>query len=284
MSKCLLKLGLVLSLGLVSAKSDEGVQLKYRFSPGQVLRYDGKQTMAVESTVSGTNQKLTYQISSVREWKVLEVDEKGNGRMTMSIVQAQVEATSPDGKAVRFDTEKDGSPNPLASVVGKPLVEVKLSPTGQVLEIQQSQPSAPGQFVALARTLFYPMPPVAVKPGTTWQYDLELPLPPPLGNNETIRIRQTFRLEKAADSVAFINLQSAPAEEIKDKARMARIAQFLPSGRIELDLSRGVLRVADLTLDQTVTDFAGPDSVQRVTGSHREVLKDQLAGSPARPH
>ena len=282
MSKWLMILSLGLSVGLGSAQSEEGVQLKYHFSPGQVLRYDGKQSMTVESTVSGTAQELTYEIASLREWKVLEVDAKGNARMTMTIVRIQVEATSPNGEKLRFDSEKDGSQNPLTAVVGKPLVEVKLSPSGQVVNIQQSQPSVPGQFVALARTLFYPVPSVPVKPGMGWQHEMELPLPPPLGNNETVRIRQTFRLEKVTDSVALINFQSVPAEEIKDKARMARVAQFLPSGRIELDLSRGVLRSADLTLDQTVTDFAGTDSVQRVTGSHREVLKDDLAGSPAR--
>ena len=232
MSKWLVSLALGLSVGLASATADEAVQLKYKFSPGQVLRYDGKQSMTVESTVSGTDQKHSYQITSVREWKVLGVDKEGNVRVTMTIVRAQVEATSPDGQAITFDTEKDRTQNPLAAVIGKPLVEAKLSPFGQVLDIQQAQSSAPGQFVALARTLFYPVPSVPVKPGTAWQQDMDLPLPPPLGNNETIRIRQTFRLEKVVDSVAFINLQSTPAEEITDKARMARIAQFLPSGRI----------------------------------------------------
>jgi hypothetical protein len=247
-----------------------------------VLRYDGKQAMKVESTVSGTTQKLTYQISALREWKVVDVDDQGNARIAITIVRAQVDATNPDGTKLAFDTEKAGNEGPLAAVVGKPLVEVKLSPTGQVLDVQQTQAAAAGQFVALARTLFYPVPPVSVKPGTVWQHDLDLPLPPPLGNGETVRIRQTFRLEKLADSVATINLQSTTAEEIKDKARLARIAQFLPSGRIELDLSRGVLRTTDLKLDHTVNDFAGADSVQHVTGSQRETLRDEIAGSPTR--
>jgi hypothetical protein len=86
-------------------------------------------------------------------------------------------------------------------------------------------------------------------------------------------------LEKVVDSIAQINLATSTAEEINDRSRLGSIAQYLPSGRIELDLSRGVVRSVDQTIDQTVKDFAGSDSVMRVTGKYREVLKDDVAGS-----
>lgn len=269
-------------IAVVPALADDAVTLKYRYSPGQVLRYDGKQSLTVESTVSGTTQKFTSETISMREWRVLGVDAKGNARLAMTILRAKVEATSADGKKIAFDTETDGENSPLAAVIGKPLVEVTLSPTGQVIEIGGSQSAAAGQFVAHIRTLLYALPASAVAPGASWQNDLQLPLPPPVGKGEQVRLRQTFRLEKVADSVATINLASGLAEEIKDKARVAAIAQFLPGGKIELDLSRGVLRSVELKIDQTVTEFAGPDSTMHVTGSYRDVLKDDVAAASSR--
>jgi hypothetical protein len=276
----------IIGFGFVTAGlptlADDAVTLKYRYSPGQVLLYDGKQSLTVESTVAGATQKFASETVSTREWRVLGVDGKGNARLAMTIVRAKVDATGADGRKIAFDSEKDGENNPLASIVGKPLVEVTLSPAGQVLEIGESKVAGAGQFVAHIRTLLYVLPATAVAPGATWQYDLQLPLPPPLGKGEQVRLRQAFQLDKVAESVATINLASGLAEEIKDKARVAAIAQFLPSGKIELDLSRGVVRSVDLTIDQEVTEFAGIDSMMHVTGSYREVLRDDVAASPGR--
>jgi hypothetical protein len=272
-------LGLVLVVSVAAIAADDPVTLKYRYTPGQVLRYDGKHAMAVESTVSGKTLKLDSETSSSREWRVLKVDEKGNARLALTIVRAQVAATSPDGQKIAFDTEQDEN-NPLAGMVGKPLVEVLLSPNGQVVEMGQPQHPAAGPFVSLLRTQLTPLPPQAIAVGTGWQQDVSLPLPG--GGDAKIRVRQTFRLKKVTDSVATINLTSTLAEEINDKAMMERVAQFLPSGRIEFDTSRGVVRSLDLVLDQKVTDFAGSGSIMTVTGSYREVLHEAVAGVPGK--
>ena len=68
-----------------SALADDDVTLKYRFRPGQVLLYDGKQSLTVESSVAGTTQKFASETVSMREWRVLAVDGKGNARLAMTI-------------------------------------------------------------------------------------------------------------------------------------------------------------------------------------------------------
>jgi hypothetical protein len=275
-------IALWLAFGFVPVQEPGKVVLQYRFAPGQVLSYEAKQEMTVESTVSGTTQRSKFLTESARQWKVLDVDGQGNARLALTVQRVQVHATGSDGKQVAFDTDKDGARSPLASLIGKPLVEIRISPSGQITDIRESQTAEAGQFVAHVRTQIYPLPPSAVAPGTGWQREITLPLPPPIGAGEQVRIRQTFRLEKVSDSVATINLQSAPAEEIKDRVTLQRIAQFLPSGRFELDLSRGFMRLQELTLDQKVTEFAGSDSVMHVTGTYREILKEELAGSSPR--
>jgi hypothetical protein len=278
MAKWLCALGFCLGLGIPTT-SDDVVLLAYRYSPGQVLRYEGKRSMTVESTVSGTTQKFSSDTESLREWRIIGVDTKGNARLVMSILRVKVDATEPNGKSLKFDTATDEEPGPLASIIGKPLLELTLSPSGQVLDVSQADSDAVGAFVSNVRTLLFPVPPTPIAVGTGWQVDLELPMPPPLGPNEKMRLRQTFRLEKIADSVAQINLATTTVEEINDRSRLGSIAQYLPSGRIELDLSRGVVRSVEQTIDQTVKDFAGSDSVMHVTGKYREVLKDDVAGS-----
>jgi hypothetical protein len=277
MAKFMAALGLSLAFA-IPAVADEPVALVYRYSPGQVLRYEGKRTMTVESTVSGTTQKFSSETESLREWRVISVDRKGNARMSMSIVRVKVNATEPNGKTLKFDTNTDDGTGPLSAIIGKPLLEVTLSPSGQVVDLSQSQAESAGSFVANVRTMLFQIPPSPVAVGTGWQVDLELPMPPPLGPAEKMRLRQTFRLEKVTDSVAQINLATSTAEEITDRSRLGSIAQYLPSGRIELDLSRGVIRSVEQTIDQTVKDFAGTGSEMRVTGNYREVLKDDVAG------
>jgi hypothetical protein len=278
MANLLSTLGFCLA-ALVPPAADDVVHLVYRYSPGQVLRYEGKRTMTVESTVSGVTQKFSSETESLREWRVASVDSKGNARLIMTILWVKVDATEPNGKRFKFDTASEDQRGPLAEIVGKPLLEVTLSPSGQIVDLSQSNSDIAAGFVANVRTLLFPVPPTPVAVGTGWQIDLDLPMPPPLGPAEKMRLRQTFRLEKVVESVAQINLATTTVEEIKDRSRLGAIAQYLPSGRIELDLSRGVIRSVDQTVDQTVKDFAGSDSVIQVTGIYREVLKDDVAGS-----
>ncbi len=262
-----------------AAAAQETHMLKYNFTAGQVLRYDGKDNITGASTISGTTQKYSSETSSVREWRVTDVDDQGSARLELRIVRVAAEMTSPNGARIAFDTDKDEEKNPLAAVVGKPIVELTLTASGQVKDLKPSKSAEAGPFVAMVRTRLFPLPKVPVQVGTGWQYDFDLPLPPPLGRtNEQVRIRQTLRLEKVHDGVATINLRTSLAEETKDKSLMSRVAQFLPAGQIELDLKRGVLRSVELKLDQTVQGFSGADSEARITGSSTERLNDDVAG------
>jgi hypothetical protein len=278
MDKLICALGLSVAL-VAPALADEPVSLAYRYTPGQVLRYEGTRSLTIESTVSGSTQKFSSETKSLREWRVIEVDAKGNAKLSMSILSVKVDATETNGKVLKFDTDAEGQSGPLADIVGKPMLEVTLTPSGQVVSVSEARPETSGAFVANVRTLLFPVPPTPVGVGTGWQIDLDLPMPPPVGPAEKMRLRQTFRLEKVVDSVAQINLATTTVEDINDKSRLSSIAQYLPSGRIELDLSRGVVRSVQQTIDQTVKEFAGSDSVIKVTGSYREVLKDVVAGA-----
>src|SRR5262245_49808912 len=132
MAKWLCALGFCLTVSF-PAQADDLVSLVYRYSPGQVLRYESKRTMTVESTVTGMTQKFSSDTESLREWRVLGVDAKGNARLVMSLVWVKVNATEPSGKSFKFDTATDEDPGPIKEVIGKPLLEVTLSPSGQVI-------------------------------------------------------------------------------------------------------------------------------------------------------
>ena len=165
-------------------------------------------------------------------------------------------------------------------MVGRPLVEATLSPSGQISNVKELQPNVGSQFSSNIRTLICPFPESPIVPGTDWQQDINLPLPE--GTNETVKLTQTYHFEKEDASVVTINLETAPAEAIADKNTMVRVAQFLPSGQIKFDLSTGFLRSQNLKLSQTVDQFAGEGSVMRVTGVYTERLIDVVASSDAR--
>ena len=272
--KCKYFLGFALALlslpGSLEAQSP--TVLKYTFQTGQVWRFQSVQTVRIESTVSGTKQEFSSQTRALREWKVQNVDAQGNAQLTVTIVEAQVQAQMPDGKKIEFDTEDNSKPTPLDEVVGRPLAEIQLSPSGQILNLRQSGSTAAGPFLAHLRTLIYPLPDRPIGVGASWQQELPLPLPPPLGTGEQVMLRQTLQLEKVEGGIATINLRTTPAEEMKDKQLLARIAQFMPSGRIEFDVTRGLVRNQELILDHVVNEFAGAESTMVVSGTHHEKL------------
>src|SRR5262249_28972246 len=168
MNKCICALGLSFAL-MSAAFADDRVTLLYRYSPGQVLRYEGKRTMTVESTVSGTTQKFVSDTESLREWRVIGIDGKGNARLAMSILRVKVDATESSGKCLKFDAATDGEAGPLASVIGRPLLEVTVSASGQVIEVSEATGENVSSFVANVRTLLFPVPPTPIAIGTGWQ-------------------------------------------------------------------------------------------------------------------
>jgi hypothetical protein len=272
---------LIIGAGQRASWADDAVTLRLRLTAGQVLRYEAKHVIDMESTVSGSTQTFKSETSSIREWKVLEVEPSGAARLELTILEVRVDAKTPDGKKFAFDTKKEPN-HPLAGMVGKPMVELKLSPSAQILDLRDKGGPAASQFAGHVRALVYGFPTTPIRPGATWQQDIDLPLPQPSGEADEVRVRQTLRLEKVGDATATINLRTAPAEEIKDKTILERLAQFLPSGWIEVDLSSGIVRSQELALDQTVTDFAGPDSTMHVTGSYHERLINEVARNESR--
>jgi hypothetical protein len=257
---------------------DAAITLRYSYKSGQAYRYEVRQSLTWESTLAGSKQVSQVETRTVREWRATATDAGGNARLTLTILRLQIDAALPDGSKRVVDSDKDGA-HPLAAVVGKPVLDVTLNPSGRILALQPRQGSGTEQLAAHVRVLAVPLPAAPVTAGTRWQNDFELVMPPPVGSGEKYTARHIVQVEKLDGTRATLNMQAVLTEEIKERATLARLAQFLPQGKIEFDAARGLMIRQDLMLDQTITDFAGKDSSVRIRGTYQEQLVESVAAN-----
>lgn len=252
------------------------VTLRYAPRAGQSYRYDTRQEMSWESVIGGSKQSSRVDVRSVRIWKVDRVDASGDVQLALTIQRLQIETVLPNGTKTIMDSEKDAD-HPLSKTVGQPVVQITMSPMGQIERIEQLQRNGTEQLSTHLRTLVVPLSADPVRVGAEWQNRFDLVLPPPVGNGEKFAARHVMRLEQLEGSRATLNVRTELVDAVTDSSSAARLAQFISSGRVQFDVARGVIVSQDLRIDRTVADFAGKESSVRISGYYREQLAESVA-------
>ena len=236
-------------LVLCPAVAQERVTLRYRFAPGETLRYRVEHALDVENVVAGSAQRYSSRSQSTRELRVQTADAEA-AAIELVVTQMKVEATLPSGTKIDIDTSKN-SDHPLARLVGRPLGQFKLMTTGEVRDWRQLQPDARGAVVNL-QLFFIRFPTQAVAVGQQWNDTFAMPRPAlGAGPRGSITFRRTCRVIALEGERATIgvSIELAEPEKIEPKVR-ASVAQFLMEGTVEFDVTHGRIvrtsyRVAD---------------------------------------
>lgn len=256
------------------ALCDEPVEhlLRYKFQPGETLRWEVDQRSSVRNTMEGTTQEAQTKTRSLKVWKVTDVLPSGEIEFLNLVERVRMENRLPDRAAMVFDSTSGEEPPPgfedAAKAVGVPLSLMRISPRGEVLkrEVKHRQPAAdPHESVVLE----LPEEPIAV--GASWSAPLEVMVKMKEGGTKAIRCRRKQTLESVKNGVAVIRTEfqvlSSTTPEID-----AQLAQRLVEGRLRFDLERGRLTSQRLDVDRRVIGFAGATSSMHL----RTRLEEQL--------
>jgi len=115
--------------------------LRYKFHPGETIRWDVLQQSRVRATVSGTTQVTETVTKSVKAWRV--TDAKPDGTATFEHVVESVDMRNKFSgrEEIRYNSQTDEEPAPgyedVAESIGLPLATVTMNSQGEILRRQR---------------------------------------------------------------------------------------------------------------------------------------------------
>lgn len=246
-----------------SAKAPSAAKyiLRYKFKPGETLRWEVVHRARVETAIAGVSQTVDTYSKSIKVWRVTEVAPDGSATFENSVEHVEMRQKSSGRMERHYNSQTDKNPPPdfrdVAQSVGVPLWAITLDPLGKIVK-RQILKAKPGTETQGQITLPLPKDPVAA--GQTWTltYDTEL-----AGNDGTVKrvkIQQSFTLEGVEGNVATIRVSSQVLSPIRDPALEALLVQREPSGRVRFDIAKGKVIEEEMDIDKEIVGFAGKAS------------------------
>jgi hypothetical protein len=261
--------------GESASESGQGPYLlRYKFHPGETIRWEVTHQALIRTTVSGVSQTAESVSRSVKVWKVLQVQPDGTAILEHMVENVRMWQKLTGRQEVRYDSQTDKDPPPgfqtIAKSIGVPLAKITLSPSGKVLHRQryisqpQEQPDSP-------ITMPLPAEPVAV--GGSWSETLELEVPLETGAVRKVRTKQMFTLQEVRDHIATIEAATQILTPNLPPEVEAKLIQQASAGTIRFDLHRGRVIEQQIEVDKRVIGFRGEaSSLHCMSRFHEKLL------------
>ncbi len=246
---------------LAAAEADapaKKLTLRYKFHPGETLRWQVVHRAQVKTTVAGSTQTAETESKSVKVWRVIDVADDGSATFEHSVESVWMRQKLTGRQELTYDSEQDRKvPAGFAGVaesVGKPLSTITLNALGEVVkrvEHQDAKTSPSGGQITI------PMPKQPVAVGQTWSFPYDIVIRTNAGTVKTIKTRQKFTLEEVKTGVATIRVATVVLTPIHDPAIETQLIQHQSTGTIRFDVDAGRVLSQQMDLDKRVVGFAG---------------------------
>jgi hypothetical protein len=255
------------------------VELRYTFSKSDALASRVEHRALVETTMNGETQWVETMTDSTRTWRVTEVDPDGVATLEQAVDDVTMTSRSSDRGEVRWSSSGDAEPPPgyegVRASLGVPLVRLRVTPDGRVLERRELRPCPK---VASGDLVIVPFPEEPIAEGHTWTIPDEVVVEVPNGPRKAVRTRLRYRLEGVRDGIATIAVDTTVLTPIDDPRLEAHLLERIWDGRIRFDVERGQIVSRHTAIDRRVVGFGGPQSSVRQKAS-----LDEKALAPSQP-
>ena len=249
--------------------------LRYKFQPGQTLRWEVIHRARVETSIAGVSQTVDTYSKSIKVWRVTAVAPEGHATFENSVEQVEMRQKSSGRMERHYNSQTDKNPPPefkdVAQSIGVPLWAITLDPRGRILkrQILKAKPRTETQG-----QITLPLPEEPVPVGHTWSLAFESELAGNGGTIKKVKIQQSFTLESVEAGIATIRVSSQVLTPIRDPAMEALLVQRESSGRIRFDIQAGWVIEEQMDIDKEVVGFAGNAS----TMHYRTRLTEKYLG------
>lgn len=275
------------------------VTLAYKLKPGQFVHYTGMNKINYDTVLGdqygkpdGANgfialSKEEREFTSLQSnetethFRVISVDENGIALIEPVVDRTRMTAKLHDKDRVEFDSQQPSIPDPsfqaIREAIGRKVARFQVAPTGKLLKATIVDQSAPQALRDAAEKLdirfsylgLLPATPVSV--GDKWREEYSVVLVNN-GLKEPWPMRRIYELTRVADRIATIKFKTLVMKPVNETELEKQVMQQTPSGTIEFDIEQGLVRSYTSTINQTVINAFGPQSLLRVTGQATEKL------------
>lgn len=259
--------------------------LRYRFEPGEVLRYSVEHAANARVTMKGTTQSTKSRSDSIKAWKILDVLPDGEIEFSHVVEKVSMRNEQPDRAPVEYDSEKDAAPPPdfrnVAAAVGVTLTVFRMKPQGTIVDRSEKHPQL-GNNEDVPILIELPKEPIAI--GAEWNEPHFVNVVVKEDDRRRIETRRHFKLASVKHGIATIALTYQVLTPI-DAPIEAQIVSRLASGKVRFDIDRGRITSQQLDVDRRVVGFSGPTSSMHFVSRFTERLlpeKKEVAKSTSK--
>jgi hypothetical protein len=272
---------LALPVGTAAASepdNDDGkYALRYRFRPGETLRWEVVHQTKSDTTISDTTKRAETFTRSVKAWKVTDVQADGTAKFVCSVERIEMRQKMSGNDEVRYDSRTDEQPPPgfatVAESIGVPLTIISMDPTGEVLRREQKQVNPavrPGDG-----QLTIPLPKEPVPIGHSWSLPFESQVNLKNGMIKRIKTLQSYTLENVQTGVATIRMATRILTPVDDPAIRSQLMHRESTGTVRFDVDAGRILSQQVDVDRQVVGFrTAASSTHYVTRFTERLLPD----------
>jgi hypothetical protein len=257
-----------------AATSPGTVRLAYRFQKGDRIDMAVAHRALTETTMNGTTQTVETMTDSTKTWRVVALDDAGRATLEHSVDDVTMTSRTSDRGEVRWSSGGDAPPpqgyESVRASLGVPLSRLMVDRDGRVVERQELRPSPPSSTGDL---VVVPLPDGPVAPGAEWTIPQEVVVEVPNGPRKLVRTRLRYRLDRVADGIATIRVDTTVLTPIDDPRLEARLLERIWDGEIRFDIEAGRVISRRTGIDRRVVGFGGPESSVRYKASLEETVR-----------
>lgn len=272
----LLASGLVLA-GPQVTHADDTHTLRYKFTPGETVRWQVTEISQVRTTIAATTQQAQMDSRSVKAWKVKEVKENGEIVFEHSVEKAVMRHRVTGVAEQVYDSESSEEIPPVfkqaSANVGVPLTEITMTPTGEVVSRKDLRelyrPAGESSM-----TIPLSKDPIAVGSGWNVPQTITVKLKDS-GLEKGIKCRQQFTLKSVTDGIAEIQVETVILEPIHDPAIQVQLVHQATKGLIKFNINAGRVIEQRTDIDERVVGAFGPSSSFQMEMKFSEQLLDE---------
>ena len=272
--------------------------LRYRFRAGDKLRYVVTQKAKYETQIGSAKGLDRNWSTTYKHLKVVSVDKTGQAWLEPVIDSVKISRQHNENKPKSYDSTTDKRPLPIfagvAKAIGVPLVRMRVSTTGKLLEAKPILPKKVQKKVVknngppkasndASKNFLVVFPEKPIRVGETWvdkNFKVQLNVAPKLWRE--FGILRKYKLESVADGKATISLVMVPSRPVTQPNLKVQLIGRMLSGEIVFDIVRGEIVSRTLKVDNTVYGFGDRNSKLHVMNERSEKLVRKPAVAKAK--
>ena len=264
-------------------------QLAFKFTPEQVVHYEDRFHSTIRLQKANKTVRILNNRKSRKHYRVLSVDKKGQGLVETVIDHIKIRAQQGDEPAITIDSSDGPDSCPvnfrtLLATIGRPIARSRCDSSGKLLNVLsiskawlKAHPGASNQSLAKSlqkQGFLVPLPEQPVPIGGTWEESHEATTSDRVGKQHRITLKKIYSLQKVEKDRATITWKTIRLTPITDPRLLAQLIQLVDTGKVVLDIDRGVVISKTSNIDRTLVGPFGADTLMIARTKHELLLSE----------